>query len=96
MSTRLFIVASVIAALLFVCPAGEAFQSTPTNPALTSQVKSHKERHPEMRKAMAALQRAKAYLQHATGDFAGHRAKALDAVSLALSECKVALKSEKG
>src|ERR1700693_4997576 len=43
-----------------------------------------RERHPEIRKAIAALERAKTDLQRANHDFGGHRAEALEAWNKAI------------
>ena len=57
--------------------------------------KKGKEKHPEIRKAIRNLQQAQTALQNAATDFGGHRAKALDATNIALSECQEALKFDK-
>ena len=54
-----------------------------------------KEKHPEIMKAMRNLEQAKKNLQAADRDFGGHRTKAVDAVNLALDECKAALAYDK-
>ena len=53
------------------------------------------EKHPEIRKAMRALNNAIKDLQAADHDFAGHREKALDLSNQALKECQMALKADK-
>ena len=53
------------------------------------------ERHPEIRQAMRALQRAKQELQEGAHDFNGHRAKALELTNQALEECRAALQADK-
>jgi len=49
------------------------------------------ENHAELDGALRALQRAKAGLEHASHDFGGHRAKALDLTNQAIDEVKQAL-----
>ncbi len=53
------------------------------------------ERHPEIRAAIQALERAKRHLQEAAHDFGGHRAEALEAVNHALEQLKLALQYDK-
>jgi len=54
-----------------------------------------RERHPEIRKAIAALERAKTDLQRASHDFGGHRAEALAACDKAIEQLKLALQYDK-
>jgi Flp pilus assembly protein TadD len=54
-----------------------------------------RERHPEIRKAIAALERAKYDLNHANHDFGGHRADALAATDKAIEQLKLALQYDK-
>ena len=56
---------------------------------------ARRERHPEIRKAIAALERAKTDMQHASHDFGGHRADALAACDKAIQELKLALQYDK-
>jgi len=53
------------------------------------------EPHPEIRKAMRALNNAQGFLQHADHDFKGHREKALDLTQQAIKECQAALAADK-
>ena len=53
------------------------------------------EPHPEMRAAIGALENAKRHLEHASHDFEGHRAKALEHTNQALEECRLALASDR-
>jgi hypothetical protein len=53
------------------------------------------ERHPEMHRAMMALQNAKRALQHAAHDYAGHRVNAIKHIDEALEEIRLGLQSEK-
>jgi len=54
----------------------------------------HRERHPEMRRALRELQAAKRDLEHAAHDFNGHRAAALNHTNEAISEVEAGLKSD--
>lgn len=60
-----------------------------------AQTQQHRERHPEIRQAMKALERAKGDLHRANRDFAGHREKAEDYIEKALQELRDALKADK-
>lgn len=71
------------------------------SPAPTSPIRrlhgggGRKERHPELRKAMRALENAKNALSNAAHDYDGHRVKALDATNQAIEQVKAALQSDK-
>jgi hypothetical protein len=54
-----------------------------------------KERHPEIRDAIRALENARNHLQKGAHDFGGHRVKALEHVNQALEECRQALQYDK-
>lgn len=49
------------------------------------------ERHPEIRRAIRALERAKDHLRNADHDFGGHRVDAIQACDAALSQLKTCL-----
>jgi hypothetical protein len=51
------------------------------------------ERFPAIRKAVEDLRDAKAALEHAEGDFDGHRAQAIKEIDEALKQCELAVKS---
>ena len=53
------------------------------------------ERHPEIHRAIAALQRAKEYMEHAAHDFGGHRAAALEDCEHAVRQLQLALQFDK-
>ena len=55
----------------------------------------HHERHAEVHKAMRKLRGAKQDLEKATSDYAGHKAKAMEAINKALEELRAALASDK-
>ena len=54
-----------------------------------------RERHPEIRKAITALEQARYALQHADHDFGGHRADALAATDKAIVQLRLALQYDK-
>jgi hypothetical protein len=56
---------------------------------------SRVEPHPEIRRAIGALDRAKAYLEHAAHDFGGHRVEAIEAIDRAIAQLNVALQYDK-
>jgi hypothetical protein len=64
-------------------------------PAQTAAARGRRERHPEIRNAIAALQRAKTDLQRANHDFGGHRADALAACDRAIEQLRLALQYDK-
>ena len=53
--------------------------------------KASRERHPEIRRAIDALERAKTDLKRANHDFGGHREAALDACDKAIAQLRLAL-----
>ena len=57
--------------------------------------KEPRERHPEIRKAIAALERAKSDMQRASHDFGGHRAEAIEACDKAIAQLRLALQYDK-
>lgn len=60
-----------------------------------AKTRVRREAHPEIRKAIAALERAKYDLQHASHDFGGHRADALAATDKAIEQLRLALQYDK-
>ena len=56
---------------------------------------AQRERHPMIRKAIAALERAKDDLQDAAHDYCGHRAEALEATNNAINQLRLALESDR-
>lgn len=53
------------------------------------------ERHPEIRRAIAALEAAKRAMQSANHDFGGHRVDALAACDNAIAQLRLALQFDK-
>jgi hypothetical protein len=64
-------------------------------PPKTAAARGRREAHPEIRKAIAALERAKKDMQRASHDFGGHRADALAACDKAIEQLKLALQYDK-
>jgi hypothetical protein len=60
-----------------------------------ASVADAQERHPEIRRAIAALERARDYMQHAAHDFGGHRAEALEDCNRAIHQLQLALQFDK-
>ena len=54
-----------------------------------------RERHPELRAALKALQNAKSRLEHAAHDYKGHRVKAIEHTNEAIREVEEAIASDK-
>src|SRR5690348_10361044 len=57
--------------------------------------KEPREAHPEIRKAITALERAKYDMQHAAHDFGGHRVAAIAACDNAIAQLRLALQYDK-
>lgn len=53
------------------------------------------ERHPEIRRAIDDLQRAKFAMQHASHDFGGHRVDAIAACDNAIAQLRLALQFDR-
>ncbi len=89
MKKKLLIVVSSVAmagTLMLAVPA--VFAQTADAPA----VPHPHERHPAIRRAIAALQAAKVDMQHADHDFGGHRVAALEECDKAIVQLQEALK----
>ena len=63
-----------------------------TNRAVAEPKREH---HPEIHKAIASLEAAKHYMEHADHDFHGHRAEALRATEDAIRQLRLAVESDK-
>lgn len=81
---------TVAAALATAAPIQAAVPAVPAT-AASYAPGMRMERHPEIRRAIAALQRARAAMQSANHDFGGHRADALAACDNAIAQLKLAL-----
>lgn len=67
----------------------------PERQQAAAEKKEAKERHPEIRKAIAALERAKTDMQRASHDFGGHRVAAIAACDNAIAQLRLALQYDK-
>ena len=91
MKKRVFIMVAVLA-LMGAMTATPAAASTQRK---NRPVREKNERHPMIRRAIAALRGAKDDLEDASRDFCGHRAEAAEAVNNALSQLQLALGSDR-
>lgn len=82
-------------ALTFAMSLPSAAQDKDTVKLKRVQMGEHREHHPEIEAAIKHLREAKNNLEHASRDFGGHRAKALEHVNEALEECEQALHFDK-
>jgi hypothetical protein len=64
-------------------------------PSQTASARERREPHPEIRKAITALERAKSDMQHASHDFGGHRVNAIAACDRAIEQLRLALQYDK-
>jgi hypothetical protein len=93
--------AVLLAAMIFPVGASAAPKvRQPATPARSQEekrerAKGERERHPEIRAALRALERAKKHLQDASHDFGGHRAEALESVDNAIKQLRQALQFDK-
>jgi F0F1-type ATP synthase membrane subunit b/b' len=78
--------AAVLSCLTLVCTLAAS--------AATARA-AERERHPEIRKAIGALERAKDDLRDAAHDFCGHREEALEATDNAIRQLRLALESDR-
>ena len=63
--------------------------------ALAAATAEAAERHPEIRRAINALERAKDYMQHAAHDFGGHRVEAIRECDEAIRQLREALRYDR-
>ena len=94
---RLLTVATVftIVSLTNIAVAQTGVGSAQTSGQARMARKGGRERHPAIRQAIGALQRAKTDMQHANHDFGGHRAEAMKACDDAIQQLKQALNYDK-
>lgn len=62
---------------------------------LVADIAEAQEKHPELRRAINALEKAKDYMQHAAHDFGGHRVEALAECDKTINQLKQALQYDK-
>jgi len=67
----------------------------PEHQQAATERKERREAHPEIRKAISALERAKYDMQHAAHDFGGHRVAAIAACDNAIAQLRLALQYDK-
>ncbi len=97
----LLAVASLILAFAFIAeaPAAPHKANVPATPAASAlpatPAASAAEPHPQIREALAALRRAKEYMEHAAHDFGGHRVEAIEATNQAIKQLELCLKFDK-
>jgi hypothetical protein len=96
---KTLVIASGISLSLMLFPLAQAAE--PGSAPMEQPMMGKKgERHPEMHRALHALQNAKRDLEHAAHDYGGHRAKAVELTNQAINEIKEGLeydrKEEKG
>ncbi len=72
-----------------------ASAQTPPPPPFAGQRGIARERHPELRRALASLERTETLLRHSARDFGGHREKAADLCHQAEQEIQQALQDDK-
>jgi chromosome segregation ATPase len=85
----LVVVAVLCSMVVLSLPSAEA-----RNPNLQPR-RERDERHPKLRQAINALERAKDDLQDAARDFCGHREDALESLNNAISQLRQALGSDR-
>jgi hypothetical protein len=94
MKKKLMIIVSSVAvagSLMLAVPAVLAQQTETPAPTVPH---TH-EHHPAIHRAIAALQAAKADMQHANHDFGGHRVAALEECDKAIAQLQEALKYDR-
>jgi hypothetical protein len=74
---------------------GLALVGGPQETAQAQGLQRQREHHPEIRKAIQALQMARKHLKEAAHDFGGHRAQALEDTNRALKQLKLCLEFDK-
>jgi hypothetical protein len=94
MKTRLLVTGSLIALLAVVPGSGLRAQvgPAPVPGRFAARPNLRRERHPELRQALRALQRARGALQNAARDFGGHRAHAVELTDQAIREVQAAIR----
>ncbi len=96
MKKKLIVVAgALILSIAVIAPIRMQSLGGPSPAAAQEPGPGRGERHPEIRRAIRALENAKRDLQSGAHDFGGHRAKALEHVNQALEECHAALQADK-
>ena len=89
----ILVLALAFSAAVPAAPGGKASPVPAPQPAAADPASP--ERHPEIHEAIAALRRAKGYMEHAAHDFDGHRVEALRATDQAIQQLEICLKYDK-
>ncbi len=86
----LLIVAMLILAIAFpVAASGPKAAATPTVAAAPAPAASPMPPHPRIHDALEEMHHAKEHLEHAEGEFHGHRAKAIEHLDAAIHEAEI-------
>ena len=88
-------VALIAIAPVYAASPAEVIVSPAGQPLAPAMIAVRMERHPEIRRAIASLERAKAAMQRANHDFGGHRVEALAACDNAIAQLRIALQYDK-
>jgi hypothetical protein len=96
MKNKLIALSGLVTLLATTAAYGVMAQQPGAPPAQrTFAAQKGKERHPELRKALRALNNAQKFLQQANKDFDGHREQALDLTQKAIDQVQQAIASDK-
>jgi hypothetical protein len=90
---RIVIATALMGTLVYPLTPAHA-QESPATPPPTQPVPGS-ERHPEIRRALVALEKARFRMKHAAHDFGGHRVEALVACDKAIEQLRLALQYDK-
>ncbi|MDQ2890806.1 MAG: hypothetical protein M3R65_09715 [Gemmatimonadota bacterium] len=91
MFSKIPLIGLTAAAALFATAPAQAAAPTVAQQSAVAGRRVRQERHPEIRRAISALERARSSMQSANHDFGGHRADALAACDNAIAQLKLAL-----
>jgi hypothetical protein len=98
MRSRLLALGGCVVFLATAAAVGVRAQTSATRAAVQAPVKLaavRRERHPELVRAVRALQRARVALQNAARDFGGHRARAEQLTDQAIREVQAAMAADR-
>jgi hypothetical protein len=68
-----------------------AIAPVPATPAIAAAVPVPQPPHPRVHEAIEAMRHAREHLEHADGEFHGHRAKAIEHLDRAIHEAEICL-----
>ncbi len=91
---RIVIATALMGTLIYPLTLAHA-QEPPATPTPPTQPAPGNEHHPEIRHAIAALEKARYHMKHAAHDFGGHRVEALAACDKAIEQLRLALQYDK-